>query len=240
MSKKDKNLQVLVLSRPFWRLNHSIEIYSYNLIYALHELIPRLGINLNIRFTGVGNIFRKIVPPYGNMLSPIFYDWASTLALSVRKKEDNLIVVQHAPQVAIAAADTSFREDSGKRLTGQLGQQFFDADSADTLVFSAISTDENIILSLAGDSLFVQSTLNYFGRGSVITQATDRYGFFARDTFEVLIKPVNDAPVIAETFPDSLQFYCDSSATLRVWDYVEDVESADSVLHYSFLTDIST
>lgn len=156
---------------------------------------------------------------------------------SSQKKEDNLIVVQHAPQVAIAAADTSFREDSGKRLTGQLGQQFFDADSADTLVFSAISTDENIILSLAGDSLFVQSTLNYFGRGSVITQATDRYGFFARDTFEVLIKPVNDAPVIAETFPDSLQFYCDSSATLRVWDYVEDVESADSVLHYSFLTD---
>ncbi len=47
------------------------------------------------------------------------------------------------------------------------------------------------------------------------------------------VLPVNDPPMISG-LPDSLAFTPDSSASLNIWDFTEDVETPDSLLSYTF------
>ena len=155
---------------------------------------------------------------------------------SVEKTEPDFIILEHAPQIVQAQADTSFYEDCGRKFVLLFSALFFDADSADTLFYSAKCSNEAIRIYTEGDSLFLNPARDFFGQGSIILSATDKFGLQAGDTFQVMIKPLNDAPVIAPAFPDTLRFPPDSSAVLAIWPYVSDLESPDSSLVYSFST----
>ncbi len=150
------------------------------------------------------------------------------------KTEPNLIVVEHAPQVNQSLPDTSFTEDGGEHYLADLNIVFSDADSGDVLNYSLICDNPKIQLTLQNDSLVLNSSKDYFGRGTVVVTASDSYGLTATDTFMVTITALNDPPVIDPAFPDSLRFTTDSLVTLPVWDYVSDVESQDSLLTYLF------
>jgi M6 family metalloprotease-like protein len=74
---------------------------------------------------------------------------------------------------------------------------------------------------------------NWFGRDTlwlVVNDGTDA------DTasFCLDVDPRNDPPLISG-LPDTLHLTADSSYSLPVWDYVSDVESPDSMLHYLFI-----
>lgn len=61
----------------------------------------------------------------------------------------------------------------------------------------------------------------------------DPSGACAADTIVFNVLAVNDPPILSG-LPASLTFRADSSATLNLWDFAEDVETPDSLLSFSF------
>ncbi|MCK6621885.1 MAG: tandem-95 repeat protein [Calditrichaceae bacterium] len=151
---------------------------------------------------------------------------------------DTMLVIVAAendlPLVANPISDVIYPEDGGTHtVVADLNAVFSDPDPGTVLSFSAASDNPDIQVNVAGDSLTLNASLNYFGGGSVAVFADDGSGGLAGDTFLVNIFPLNDPPVIAG-LPDTLGFREDSSASLHLWDYVEDLETADSLLSYTF------
>ncbi len=151
---------------------------------------------------------------------------------------DTMLVIVAAendlPVVANPIPDVAYPEDGGTHtVVANLNAVFSDPDPGTVLSFSAASDNPDIQVTVAGDSLTLDASLNYFGGGSVAVFADDGSGGLAGDTFLVSIFPLNDPPVIAG-LPDTLGFREDSSASLNLWQYVEDLETADSLLSYTF------
>ena len=156
-------------------------------------------------------------------------------ALGVSAKErPDYIVVESRPVVRQPVADTNLTEDCGRQMIAFLDSVFSDPDSGDALRFSMNSANLDLGATLSNDTLWIRPTENYFGSGEIILQASDPYGLTANDTVRITIAPVNDAPEILSSFPDSLKFPTDSTSTIFVWDYVQDVESAPRDLTYHF------
>jgi hypothetical protein len=75
---------------------------------------------------------------------------------------------------------------------------------------------------------------DWFGRDTLGLVVSDG---LAADTAALYINvtSVNDPPIIS-SLPDLLSFPADSTTTLKVWDFVSDVETPYSLLHYQFFT----
>lgn len=142
--------------------------------------------------------------------------------------------VNDPPILISPIADLIFPEDGGPRLAvASLSAIFHDPDPGANLSFSANSDNPDIQALLAGDSLLVASSPNYFGSGRVSVITHDEGGLATADTFTVTILPVNDPPEIIG-LPDSLSLSPASSTSLALWDFVEDVETPDSLLSFTF------
>ncbi|MCB9066419.1 MAG: tandem-95 repeat protein [Calditrichae bacterium] len=136
------------------------------------------------------------------------------------------------PAVANAIADVTFDEDSGPVVAaGNLNTVFSDPDPGTVLTFFAASNDPDIQVSISNDSLYVTSSLNYFGAISVVVSADD--GTFAvDDTFDVTINPVNDAPVLVN-LPAAIEFAEDDSITFFLDTLVTDVDNTIQEIVFS-------
>ncbi|RMI03693.1 MAG: T9SS C-terminal target domain-containing protein, partial [Calditrichaeota bacterium] len=90
----------------------------------------------------------------------------------------------------------------------------------------------NVSARQVGNAYRFTAAANWFGRDTLQLVVSDS---LASDTaaLYVNVASVNDPPVISG-LPDSVVFRADSSVTLNIWDYVEDVETPDSLLQYQF------
>ncbi|RMF62898.1 MAG: T9SS C-terminal target domain-containing protein, partial [Calditrichaeota bacterium] len=74
---------------------------------------------------------------------------------------------------------------------------------------------------------------NFGGTDAFLYSISDGHGGTDTAQVTVTVTPVNDPPSFT-ALPDSLMLDPGSSVTVSVWDYVEDVESADSLLTFEF------
>jgi hypothetical protein len=82
----------------------------------------------------------------------------------------------------------------------------------------------------------ITATPNFFGLDiPVIFTATDTSGTSDADSTTISIVSVNDPPVISG-LPDSIEFAAHESYTLNIWEFVNDIETADSLLSYQFVS----
>ncbi len=90
----------------------------------------------------------------------------------------------------------------------------------------------NVTAQQVGNNYQFIAAANWFGRDTLQLVVSDN---IAADTaaLYVNVSSVNDPPIISN-LPDSVSFPADSSTTLNIWDYVEDVETPDSLLQYQF------
>jgi hypothetical protein len=86
------SFQINLVSRPFWKMDHSIELYTYNLLLALNKLKRENNLNIDVNLIETGYKFKKVVPPYGNTMSPIFYDLLAPLTLTTEAKRKPSVV----------------------------------------------------------------------------------------------------------------------------------------------------
>ncbi len=86
--------------------------------------------------------------------------------------------------------------------------------------FSFIQSDSNMVLT---------PDENYFGQEDLLITARDSYDSTATFLLSVSVLPVNDAPVL-HNFPDSLNLMTESADSIKLNDFVEDVDNALSDL----------
>jgi hypothetical protein len=149
---------------------------------------------------------------------------------------DNISLIQivSVPELTGNLPDLTYKEDSGVReVIADLNTMFADSDQEDPLDYTTSSDNQNIETILDNFSLSLLSEHNYFGNGTIIITGTDITHLSVSDTFNVTITSVNDAPEFIQ-LPDTLGVESEIPASLSIWNFVEDPETADDQLSYQF------
>ncbi|MGH7597993.1 MAG: Ig-like domain-containing protein, partial [bacterium] len=110
-----------------------------------------------------------------------------------------------------------------------------DKDHADSTLAFAVVAGRKVSASKNGNNFLFSAPANWFGKDTLQLTVTDPGKLANTTALLVTVNPVNDAPTITG-LPDSLVFKKGSSVQLKLWDHVEDVETLDRQLTYSFLT----
>ncbi len=139
----------------------------------------------------------------------------------------------------------TFREDGRNRL--ELPKYVSDVDDS----LSALSLKAEVIGKQVSGNKWqktsaLQVTINPATKIANFKASADSFGVFKvafmvtdpgqladTTTMHVRVKPSNDAPVIAN-LPETITFRNTASKRLLMWDFVSDVDDADSTLHFSF------
>jgi len=112
-----------------------------------------------------------------------------------------------------------------------------DSNNADsTLLFSVVQSN-NVYCQDYDSAFCFNSKLNWNGLDTLQLLVSDRSTTVSADLI-FNIYSINDPPLINSDLPDTLSFRSDSSFTLNIWEYVYDVDQADSLLNYKFPTKI--
>jgi hypothetical protein len=106
----------------------------------------------------------------------------------------------------------------------------------DTLTVTDITQGSNGTAIHSDTTVTYTPNSNFNGADTLTYFVSDGNGGIDSAMVMVTVTPVNDLPVIS-AMPDSVVFDADTSVTLNVWDYVEDVETNDSLLTYQFSAD---
>ncbi len=109
--------------------------------------------------------------------------------------------VNDSPTLVSAVRDTTYAEDFGKKFVVKLTPYFTDVDNG-TLAYSAVALTAGLSVSTSSDSLFVTSTLDFFGNINVRITASDT-ALSISDTISVTVTPVNDAPTLFSALRDT-------------------------------------
>jgi hypothetical protein len=139
------------------------------------------------------------------------------------------------PQIVSALSDVHVNEDFGTTIIADLDTIFTDPDGAfgDSLSYSIILNSGKINAQLNSSILQITSVSDSNGVVPVIIRAEDDSLASVRDTFLVNIASINDPPMFSN-LPDSVEFNADTLALINIWSFVEDIETADSLLNYDF------
>jgi murein DD-endopeptidase MepM/ murein hydrolase activator NlpD len=106
----------------------------------------------------------------------------------------------------------------------------------DTLTVTGITQGNNGTAIKSDSSVIYTPNSNFNGTDTLTYFISDGNGGTDSAMVTVTVNPVNDLPVMS-SFPDSVVFDADTSVTLNVWNFVEDVETPDSLLDYRFSAD---
>lgn len=139
----------------------------------------------------------------------------------------------------------TFREDGRNRLELPKYVSDFD-DSLTALSFKAEVLGKQgtggkwqktsalqVIINPATKIANFKASPDSFGVFKVALMVADPGGLADTTTMHVRVNPRNDAPVIAN-LPATLTFRNTAAKRLPMWDFVSDVDDADSTLHFSF------
>ncbi|MCF7921050.1 MAG: tandem-95 repeat protein [Candidatus Cloacimonetes bacterium] len=143
----------------------------------------------------------------------------------------NVIVLPiNDPPTVTPIPDQYIMEDSGTSSIN-LNTYFSDIDG-DVLQYSANFDDDALIVEIAYPNLFFEPLPDWFGTTAVIVTAQDVYTrYTVRDTFDVIVEPVNDAPYIVTYFNDRTKNEDFLPFTIDFTGYFNDVDN--EMLYYS-------
>ena len=140
--------------------------------------------------------------------------------------------------VLSALPDKSLSEDGTLNNAIDLYSHASDVETADSGLTYAIVGNTAPSCGVTLDSsryLDITPTAHWNGYSDVTIRVTDPGGLYVEDTFRITVASVNDAPVIG-TLPDrSLNEDTTLDNTINLWDYVSDIETADSGLTYTIV-----
>lgn len=139
--------------------------------------------------------------------------------------------VNDPPFVASAISDLVLDEDFASIVIAVLDTVFGDIDPLDSLSFSVQVVGGAVSASVQGNGLVLDPVSNAFGMATVIVTAEDIEFSTARDTVQVTVSNVNDAPVLSG-IPD-LSFDEDNSTALFLNPFVQDVDNDSSEIRFT-------
>ncbi|UCF65721.1 MAG: tandem-95 repeat protein, partial [bacterium] len=143
------------------------------------------------------------------------------------------VSAQNDPPVISALPELMFDEDDTLEVLNSFWYPFVhDPDHPDDVLNYQITGGGAVSVNSGQGSYYLFAAPNWFGDDTLQLIVSD---LVINDTSEFLVtvNSVNDPPVLS-AYPDTIRFRVDSSATLQVWDFVEDVETPDPLLSYQF------
>ncbi|MDD5133750.1 MAG: tandem-95 repeat protein, partial [Candidatus Nanoarchaeia archaeon] len=127
--------------------------------------------------------------------------------------------------------DVTFDEDVIYTTSWSLNDYVSDVDE-DPISWSA-STSSNMNIEINSDgTITFTPNLDYFGYEDTIFTANDGHGGIVSDQIVVAVTPVNDIPIMTTIAP--IMFLEDTTYSIKLNDYVSDVDNTDSELIWSW------
>jgi hypothetical protein len=148
--------------------------------------------------------------------------------------EVSVDAVNDAPVISAIPEIIFSEDDSLSYAVANFYDYVEDVEVADSELLYIISGGAHIVYMVENDSIKIKTqAANWFGKDTVMLVVSD--GLLS-DTAAIYItvESVNDIPEVG--LPTFLEFSADSNVVLMLWDYVSDVETADSSLTYTFST----
>ena len=131
-------------------------------------------------------------------------DGASPELTDSARLEITVAAVKDDPFVANPLMDATFAED-GPDQTLDLALVFDDVDMGDTLTYSVTGNSNPELfdaVSIAGTRLTLELAPDGNGDAFITIRATDSEGGSVEDTFQVIVAPINDIPIVAMPIDD--------------------------------------
>jgi hypothetical protein len=165
-----------------------------------HELTIRTSDVGNISFTGNNKMLMILNYPEILLGQTLIVKLIVTDGIEVVESEFNVHVTDNFPPVIKKPLkDVSFNEDTSLINAFALTDFFSDMDM-EKLDFSfEISDSENITITIHGNSsVDFTSADNWYGSSNVLFRVHDQSKAFAETNIQVVVIPVNDAPVVKQ------------------------------------------
>jgi ligand-binding sensor domain-containing protein len=190
-----------------------------SLIIAIDSLTHLVTINATLNFYGLD------IPVIFTAVDDSGASDSDTTKISVHPVND--------PPVISQLPELMFNEDD--TLIYAISNWFPFINDPDTPdgELSYLVVSGNNVQAEPGDAVyFFHAPQNWFGRDTLQLVVSD---ISLADTAElyVNVNSINDPPTISN-LTDSITFKADSTVSLPLWDYVEDIETPDSLLNYEF------
>lgn len=196
------------------------------------EFIPRSADHWSGIGYGSGLISIDLTPWTGSANARIMFESYNGHGNSLYI-DDLKIFVTQIPFVLAPIPEKFYIEDSSPQIIcSDLRMVFSHPDTNINLNYRVVSDNEKVRPIIYNNQLSISFLRDYNGNANIIASAFDDLGVSASDSFLVTITPINDPPMVY--FPQSIEFYKDTSIALDVWNYSSDKEIADSLLTYSF------
>ena len=172
----------------------------------------------------------------------VFDEYNTTDIMTV---ENLITIINRAPYVISEIPDQIVEEDF-EAFTINLDDHFADDDGDDLIYLVEYNSDE--IQAAVDDSILTLSSVqDWFGTASIVVTANDghsdkrkysksknRYRASCSDTFDVVIQPVNDAPILNYFIPEDTTFTIKVDSTVMFTISAYDV---DSEIQFSWFID---
>ena len=144
--------------------------------------------------------------------------------------------VNDAPQIVGDLPELIFAEDDTLLYSTSNWYPYVqDIDDPDSTLQYSVKNGKWVTAQTHNGSFVFKTEENWFGTDTLMLKVSDGNSADSAK-FAVTVQSVNDAPVIAD-LPDSVQFQNDTSYVLIMNDYVNDVDTPDSLLFWSFIVD---
>ncbi|MGH7450612.1 MAG: tandem-95 repeat protein, partial [bacterium] len=218
-----------------WDFVEDVETPDSLLTYGFSANIPSLRLNFNPALRGM----LTLTAPQFHGSAKLFVNINDGKA-GARDTINVTVIFVNDPPVISAIPGLTFDEDKSLLYPLRNWYPFItDKDHADsTLAFAVVSGRKVSAVKQGNDFLF-SAPPNWFGKDTLQLTVTDPGKLANTTVLLVTVNPVNDAPKIAG-LPDSLVFKKGGSAQLKLWDYIEDIETPDRQLAYTFSTSITS
>ncbi len=154
------------------------------------------------------------------------------------KRSDRFAIWHEPNEPPVLAALPSLRFEEDKSLLHPIRDWYpfvADKDHADSTLTFAIQSGKNVKAARQAGNFRFSAPVNWFGKDTLQLIIKDPGQLADTTALMLTVNPVNDAPKISG-LPDSLTFKKGGSAQLKLWDYVEDIETPDRQLTYTFST----
>ncbi len=159
--------------------------------------------------------------------------------LKVGGKDSKNFGIWHEPnEPPVIAALPELRFDEDKSLLYPFHNWYMfatDADDADSALTFDVLSGNHVKAARQATGYRFAAPANWFGKDTLQIIVKDPGQLADTTALMVTVNPVNDMPKISG-LPDSLSFKKGASAQLNIWDFVEDVETPDRQLTYTFST----
>jgi hypothetical protein len=217
-----------------WDFVEDVETPDSLLNYGFSANNPSLRLNFN-RQSGL----LTLTAPQFHGRAKLFVNINDGKASARDTINVNVIYVNDPPVIS-ALPMLSFDED--KSLLYPIRNWYAlvaDKDHADSTLAFVVVSGKKVSAAMQDNNFIFSAPANWFGKDTLQLIVTDPEKLADTTALMVTVNPVNDAPAITG-LPDPLVFPKGGSAQLKLWDYVEDVETPDRQLAYTFSTSNSS